>query len=201
MQRGVPSMASKSALVLIVLSIVLLFGPARGLRVIDSRLHRVAARANRTTSHQALKMSTSPEPSEVKPAGSSKPSLKYGGLHHCGLLVRDTEASKQFYMEVFGFEDDTHLRPKTLPYPGAFLRVGPNQIHLMQLPIMDPLEGRPEHGGRDRHTAVTVSSIDILAERLKERGIAYTLSSSGRRALFCRDLDQNAFEFMEETRL
>jgi len=134
-------------------------------------------------------------------SGSSEGALRYGGLHHCGLLVRDTEASKKFYMEVFGFGDDSHMRPKTLPYPGAFMRVGADQIHLMQLPIMDPLEGRPEHGGRDRHTAVTVSSIDALAERLRQRSIPFTLSMSGRRALFCRDLDSNAFEFMEETSL
>jgi hypothetical protein len=27
-------------------------------------------------------------------------------------------------------------------------------IHLMELPNPDPLEGRPAHGGRDRHTCV-----------------------------------------------
>jgi catechol-2,3-dioxygenase len=64
--------------------------------------------------------------------GSS--SIKYGGIHHCGVLVSDLEKSKHFYMDVLGFSDDSHLRPKTLPYGGAFLRVGKDQIHLMQLP-------------------------------------------------------------------
>jgi hypothetical protein len=31
-----------------------------------------------------------------------------------------------------------------------------------QLPSMDPREGRPDHGGRDRHLAVTVADIDVL---------------------------------------
>ena len=127
--------------------------------------------------------------------------LRNDGLNHCGLLVKNTEISKIFFMEVFGFLDDTHLRPKTLPYPGAFLRFGRDQIHLMELPNPDPIDNRPEHGGRDRHVALTVNNIDIIANRLKERNIKYTLYMSGRRALFCRDIDGNAFEFMEDTNL
>lgn len=104
-------------------------------------------------------------------------------------------------MEVFGFEDESFLRPTTLPYPGAFLKCGSTQIHLMELPTTDLKEGRPEHGGRDRHVAITINSIDILKERLETRGLKYTFSQSGRRALFCRDPDGNAFEFMEDTSL
>lgn len=128
--------------------------------------------------------------------------LKYGALQHCGLLVSDVESAKAFYMEVFSFTDESHLRPKTLPYPGAFMNIaGTFQIHLMQLPSMDPKEGRPEHGGRDRHVAVTVNNIEIIKNRLAARGLPHTMSSSGRRALFCRDLDGNAFEFMEDVNL
>lgn len=132
---------------------------------------------------------------------NTKNELRYGGLNHCGLLVKNTELSKSFFMEVFGFLDDTHLRPKTLPYPGAFLRFGRDQIHLMELPNPDPVDNRPEHGGRDRHVALTVNNIDIIVDRLKQRDIKYTLSMSGRRALFCRDIDGNAFEFMEDASL
>ena len=125
----------------------------------------------------------------------------YGGLQHCGVLVRNTEESKRFYTEVFGFQDESHLRPTKLPYPGAFLRLGRDQIHLMELPNPDPTEGRPEHGGRDRHVALTINNIDFIARRLEARAHAYTLSPSGRRALFTRDLDGNAFEFVEDVRL
>ena len=88
--------------------------------------------------------------------------LKYGGLQHAGVLVTNTEKSKKWYMEVFGFLDDSHLRPDTLPYPGAFLKCGSDQIHLMELPSMDPKEGRPAHGGRDRHVAITMNNLDKL---------------------------------------
>jgi hypothetical protein len=40
-----------------------------------------------------------------------------------------------------------------LPYKGAWLWVGAEMIHLMELPNPDPVEGRPEHGGRDRCTS------------------------------------------------
>jgi glyoxylase I family protein len=71
----------------------------------------------------------------------------------------------------------------------------------MELANPDPTTGRPEHGGRDRHLAVSVSSIDIIKERLERIKHHYTMSNSGRRALFCRDLDGNAFEFMEDVAL
>ena len=41
-----------------------------------------------------------------------------------------------------------------LPYKGAWLWVGGEMIHLMELPNPDPMDGRPEHGGRDRHVCL-----------------------------------------------
>jgi glyoxylase I family protein len=70
------------------------------------------------------------------------------------------------------------------------------QIHLMLLPNPEAGLQRPAHGGRDRHVALAVSDIAKLIERLNQAGIAYTLSQSGRRALFCRDPDGNALEFI-----
>ncbi|EWM26975.1 glyoxalase bleomycin resistance protein dioxygenase [Nannochloropsis gaditana] len=126
------------------------------------------------------------------------PKPVFGGIAHAGILVSDTQSSMRFYLDVLGFEDDTHLRPSTLPFPGAFVRGGAQQIHLMELPNPDPTRGRPEHGGRDRHVAFTVDNIDPLMARLTEEGVPFTMSKSGRRAVFCRDLDGNALEFMEE---
>lgn len=64
----------------------------------------------------------------------------------------------------------------------------------MELPNPDPVDGRPEHGGRDRHVAFTIADLQPLKGRLDGAGVAYTMSKSGRAALFCRDLDGNAFE-------
>lgn len=64
----------------------------------------------------------------------------------------------------------------------------------MELPNPDPVDGRPAHGGRDRHVAFTIQDLEPLKGRLDNAGVTYTMSKSGRAALFCRDLDGNAFE-------
>lgn len=118
------------------------------------------------------------------------------GLDHVSVLVADTGHALEFYRDILGMGVD-HSRPE-LAYPGAFLNIGDGrQIHLIELPNPDPVEGRPAHGGRDRHTALRIRSLDRMIARLEAANIAFTLSSSGRRALFCRDFDGNAYEFIE----
>lgn len=118
-----------------------------------------------------------------------------GPIHHVSLIVADTETALGFYRDLLGLAVCPE-RPD-LGYPGAWLRIGEQQVHLLELPNPDSLEGRPEHGGRDRHLAVTTSSLDRVIERLAEAGVLITLSKSGRRALFCRDPDRNALEIIE----
>lgn len=116
-------------------------------------------------------------------------------IAHMSVLVSDTAKSLAFYRDIIGLAVDP-CRPD-LGYPGAWLTVGKQQIHLLELPNPDPVEGRPEHGGRDRHVAFNVSNIDNLISALKKNDIAFTRSKSGRNALFCRDPDGNALEFIE----
>jgi glyoxylase I family protein len=115
-------------------------------------------------------------------------------LHHVSLLVTDTAQSLDFYCGVLGLKVD-HSRPD-LGFPGAWLNVGERQLHLLELPNPDPLENRPTHGGRDRHTAFTVDDFEAVRKRLDAAALPYTLSRSGRRALFCRDPDGNAVELI-----
>ena len=116
-------------------------------------------------------------------------------IHHASLLVADTGRALAFYRDLLGLELVAD-RPD-LGYPGAWLQVGGRQIHLLELPNPDPVAGRPAHGGRDRHLALAVTDLDGLADRLGAAGVTFTLSRSGRRALFCRDPDANALEFVE----
>ncbi len=117
-------------------------------------------------------------------------------LLHASLLVSDTQRSLTFYRDVLGMRTDPD-RPD-LQFPGAWLVVGEQQLHLLELPNPDPIDGRPEHGGRDRHTAFAVDAVDELTVKLTSNDIPYTQSKSGRRAIFCRDPDGNALEFIEE---
>ena len=120
----------------------------------------------------------------------------YLALQHASVLVADTKRALVFYREVLGMRIDP-ARPD-LGYPGAWLMVGGTaQLHLLELPNPDPVVGRPAHGGRDRHCAFTVRQLDVLRQKLDDAAVPYTLSRSGRRALFCRDPDANALEFIE----
>ncbi|MES9942724.1 MAG: VOC family protein [Candidatus Thiodiazotropha sp. 6PLUC2] len=119
-------------------------------------------------------------------------------LHHVSLLVSDTQRALDFYCDLLGLTQDSQ-RPD-LGFPGAWLQIGDQQIHLLELPNPDPVEGRPAHGGRDRHTAFLVDDIETVKLKLEQAGVPYTLSRSGRTALFCRDPDMNGIELIEISR-
>lgn len=121
--------------------------------------------------------------------------LDYTGIAHASVLVNDTARALHFYCDVLRLKANPQ-RPD-LGYPGAWLDIGAQQIHLIELPSPESDGERPAHGGRDRHTALHVTNLDALRHALETAGIAYTLSKSGRRALFCRDPDGNALEFIE----
>lgn len=114
---------------------------------------------------------------------------------HASLLVADLAGARAFYEGVLGLKPSAS-RPD-LGFDGAWYEIGPQQIHLLVVPNPDPVAGRPEHGGRDRHIALAVTSLAALRRKLDAAGIAYTLSRSGRPALFCRDPDGNAVELIE----
>ena len=115
-------------------------------------------------------------------------------LHHASLIVSDVAASLKFYVDILGLEP---IDRPDLGFPGAWLKLGEQQIHLLELPNSDPSTGRPAHGGRDRHVALSTTNVDAVRADLEAAGMKYTLSISGRRALFCRDLDGNAIEILE----
>jgi glyoxylase I family protein len=117
-------------------------------------------------------------------------------LHHASLIVASTELSLVFYCDILGLQQVD--RPD-LGFPGAWLQLGDQQIHLLELENPDPITGRPEHGGRDRHIALNALALAPVQDALNKAGIVYTMSKSGRRALFCRDPDGNAVEIIERT--
>ena len=117
-------------------------------------------------------------------------------IHHSSIIIANTKQSLDFYCGILKLTVDD-ARPD-LGYPGAWLQVGAHQIHLLELPNPDPIEGRPVHGGRDRHIALGVQDYEGLIDILNDNNIPFTASKSGRKALFCRDPDGNALEFIGE---
>lgn len=118
-------------------------------------------------------------------------------MHHVGILCESLERSLDFYQNVLGLKINEARPHDKLPYRGAWLWVGSEMIHLMELPNPDPLTGRPQHGGRDRHTCIAIRDVSKLKAILDKAGIPYTLSRSGRPAIFTRDPDANALEFTQ----
>lgn len=116
-------------------------------------------------------------------------------LLHSSLLVSDLPAARDFYESVLGFSPSP-ARPK-MDFEGIWYELGEQQIHLLVLPNPDRAVGRPEHGGKDRHVAFAVQDLADLQARLQARNIPFTLSRSGRSALFCRDPEGNALEFVQ----
>ena len=115
-------------------------------------------------------------------------------LLHASLLVADLAQSRRFYEDVLGLKPSP-ARPE-MSFTGIWYDIGAAQIHLICLPNPDPVSQRPAHGGRDRHTALGVLHFDALKSRLDAAGLTYSLSQSGRRALFVRDPDGNALELV-----
>jgi glyoxylase I family protein len=118
-------------------------------------------------------------------------------IHHVSLLVSDTRRALGFYQGILGLEVD-QSRP-VMDFPGAWLLAGTQQIHLIEMPDRARTATPAGHGGRDWHVALSVSDLGALEAALTGRGIGYTMSRSGRRALFCRDPDGNAIELVEES--
>lgn len=117
-------------------------------------------------------------------------------LLHAGLLVSDLARAKVFYESVVGLQLSPN-RPE-LPYPGEWYDLGSGQqLHLMGLPNPDAASVRPEHGGCDHHIALGVKNMEALKARIDAAGVRYSVSKSGRAALFCRDPDANTLEFVE----
>lgn len=115
---------------------------------------------------------------------------------HVSVIVADTERALRFYRDILKLRVNP-ARPD-LGYPGAWLDVGSQQIHLLQLPNPYPNAApeQPVHGGRDRHCAFAVDDFAAARAALDQAAVAYSLSKSGRRALFCRDPDGNAVELI-----
>ena len=117
---------------------------------------------------------------------------QFTGIDHHSVIIQDIERSRHFYQHILGLEVDS-MRP-ALSFDGIWFKVGAQAIHCLKLNNPDPVSGRPEHGGRDRHVCLVTRDLNRLIDRLEQSYIDYTRSRSGRQAIFFRDPDGNAIE-------
>ena len=164
------------------------------------RYHACAAQTNNAeTKTKQLQWSDIDQSTKELPDSSVAKQMQITGVHHVAIIVKDMKRTMEFYQGILGLAINP-ARPKDkLPYDGAWLWIGDEMIHIMELPNPDPddIESRPTHGGRDRHFCIGCVNIQPLMDVLDERGILYTKSKSGRPAIFFRDPDSNTLEVVQ----
>lgn len=120
--------------------------------------------------------------------------MKFAGPLHVGFLCASLDASLAFYCGILGLQRSPDRPDAKLPYRGAWLKVGQEMIHLLELPAPGLAAGTPGH---DRKVAFGLPDIAALEATLKHHGIPYARSETGRKAIFVRDPDQNCIECYE----
>ena len=83
------------------------------------------------------------------------------GVHHVSLNVTDAAEAIRFYVDVLGFTERSD-RPD-FPFAGAWLQVGDQQVHLLEVPDFVPPKGQ--------HFALHVTDLDSVRTDLIERGV------------------------------
>ncbi|CAM6091551.1 unnamed protein product [Calypogeia fissa] len=129
----------------------------------------------------------------VNNATTMSRSFSFTGLNHIAFCVESLERSLEFYCGLLGLK--TNIDRPELPYRGAWLFVGAEGIDIMEVPNPDPVNGRPAHGGFDRHACLNCRNVEGIRLTLEKAGIPYQPSPVP--SLFTRDPDGNGLEFIE----
>lgn len=111
------------------------------------------------------------------------------GIHHVSINVGDVDEALRFYVDVLGLEP---LPRPELGFPGAWLKAGEQEVHLLGIESGKPL--------REQHFAFLVENLDEVIERLRERDVrvsdAMEIEGVCRQA-FAHDPSGNMVEFNE----
>lgn len=118
------------------------------------------------------------------------------GLHHYSILVSDLEKAVYFYRDILGF---TEIPRREMRYSGVWFSLAQQQLHLIAV-LSAPKTIANHYLGQNDHLAFTVDHLDQLIVILEQNNIDYQLSTSGRKALFCQDFDNNVLEFIESNK-
>lgn len=122
-------------------------------------------------------------------------SNNFEAIHHISLIISDLKRSECFYCTILGLSIDSN-RPK-MSSDGLWLTINESQqIHLLLTDNPYKSVQRPKHAGLDRHVALKTNNFFKIKEHLDQYEIPYTMSKSGRKALFCHDPDNNILEIL-----
>jgi catechol 2,3-dioxygenase-like lactoylglutathione lyase family enzyme len=134
--------------------------------------------------------------------------LEIQDLNHVNIVVRDVEASKQFYCDVLGMEDVP--RHPSFTFPGAWLRSGSAEIHLIQEDVATHPPGDLSYAvaantdkdlAFSRHFSLVIDDTDALVRQLQAHDVAIAFGPvkrlGGLVQTYCYDLDGHLIEFTQ----
>ncbi|PPT92988.1 bleomycin resistance protein [Xanthomonas theicola] len=131
-------------------------------------------------------------------------------FHHLGIVVKDIEASTQWYVDNLGFE-----RLYAYGWPGvkaAFIGRGDLKIELFQNELATPMAAERRQAetnlriGGINHFAIEVADLDATVAALREKGIDVVSpprevpNSGGSRFAFVHDNEQMLIELFQPAR-
>lgn len=123
------------------------------------------------------------------------------GIHHIAIIASDYEASKQFYIDVLGFEiiKETY-RSERKSYKLDLAVNSSYQIELFSFPTPPPRSSFPEATGL-RHLAFALDNFDQFILQLKSKGVKVETTRidelTGKKFTFIEDPDKLPIEFYE----
>ncbi len=115
--------------------------------------------------------------------------MLHNGVHHVSINVDDVEANRAFYVDKLGFTD---LERPDFGFGGCWLEMGPQQLHLIELPLVE---------GNGPHFALGVDSVEHASAELRSLGVevsdAFTIDGVCRQA-FLHDPAGNQIELNQQ---
>jgi catechol 2,3-dioxygenase-like lactoylglutathione lyase family enzyme len=115
-------------------------------------------------------------------------------LHHVSLPVKEIERSRRFYGELLGLEE---IPRPDFPFPGAWYRLGPCEVHLIQPPPKADVGTRPSRTNpMAGHAAFAIEDYVKVRDQLRARGVELLETSPEAGQMWLRDPDGNVIELI-----
>ena len=96
--------------------------------------------------------------------------MKLNSIHHIAVIASDYELSKNFYVNILGFEIIRENYRKNRASYKLDLKLGNSEIELFSMPNAPKRPSYPEACGL-RHLAFYVNNIEEVVAELNEKGI------------------------------